>query len=102
MQTRLFEEVRFKVETALRLMPRMTIGALQSFITSRTSGTLREAVLKQLEDEGIIRTFNQNVVSFKGYTSTVRMIERIDEKSAVEITKRAATITTTVQKVDAE
>lgn len=76
-------EVRFRIAQALELSPRMTIGMLQAFLTSRVSHNVRDVVLGLMVKEGSIRLEDRHFRSFRGHGSIARVVSLVDRKSTV-------------------
>lgn len=67
-------EVRFRILQALELSPKLTIGMLQAFLTSRVPNNVRDVVLGLMAKEGRIRFESRVFHSFYGHTSVVKII----------------------------
>lgn len=67
-------EVRFRILQALELSPRLTIGMLQAFLTSRVPNNVRDTVLGIMAKEGRVRFESRVFHSFYGHTSVVKVV----------------------------
>lgn len=71
------EEVRYLIDQAFTVTPRMTLGMLQSILTSRVTCAERDKILTKMVNEGIISTENVILTSFRGATSVHKVITRL-------------------------
>lgn len=68
------EEIRYRIEQAFSIAPRMTISMLQAFLNTRVRPELRTSVLVGLEREGKITVERMSLRSLKGYASTATIL----------------------------
>ncbi len=76
------QEIRFKIEQALSLAPRLTIGMLQSFLPSRVPYNARDVVLAKMQKEGLLRISTQTAANFKGRATTFRVVTKVSVTTA--------------------
>lgn len=68
------KEIRFKIEQALSLAPRLTVGMLQSFLTSRVPYNARDVVLGKMQQEGLITITTQSATNYNGRATSYRVV----------------------------
>lgn len=68
------DEVRFRIMEAFKLSPCMTVGMMQSFLTSRVPKNVRNTVLAKMVSEGSIEISEREFASFRGYGSRAKVL----------------------------
>ena len=71
------QEIRHKIEEALRISPKLTIAMLQAFLTSRISPSDRDEVLERMIQENKVRRETIVLRSMKGNSSSAIVIAKV-------------------------